>query len=694
MQFARIIRCKVFVLALVCATAAYAMPVFKGVVVSPGTPALTESADNTTIQSASDAPIVDSALVTWTVQGLPSSGVVYRNGQTAAFTAQVTLLLYHSDTIYQRNSAGNWWSWNGSDWTAEPSGDPRGAVPVINSSPSAIGTVGVSFSYTPTATNSPTSWTQSGKPSWASFNTSTGALTGTPDAAASSTITLTASNATGTSANFSLNVSISATATDRIVIAHWMGTLGKNANNLRSQSDFEDVLVEMAATNIDALALFWSADTDDGTSGGHPIDDVNDVALAAAVATGTKVTIAQYGDRYDDLLHFGTQAGVYKDSSNRVVWTGFNSVLDILNDPQDKVFQDQGDLAAVAAAIGPNYFWPDAVPYSPTQTKAQRVALLTANCGQPVGLFEWFPGPQTPFGGAVYDMDDWETYMDAAYADAGNYNVPMMVAINCNYVANPNQNSQMFDADGFRGLRRQYDWAREKPTDRVVGLQIVTVNDKDEHHYIQTYGDGSTVVGAPGHDIYCQSLILDHSGFRKFDARENLWFKTGVEPTVSTNQFLICYRLHPRTAESFSSLPSGTQTSLINTWLPNGRPSSYFTLEFQRLSTHDIFSDTIQACIRLKAADLPAHATLTCGSTTTGSIAITDPETIIVLNGDSSASVHSRTKYIYANSQINATPHLHVTKDADSSVLKDADGPLPITPYIIPGGYNMLATEL
>ena len=80
--------------------------------------AITASPNGTTIPSATT--IIDASGAKWTVSG----GVVYRNGSKAGYTSQAALLLWYNSAIYQRNMAGNWWTWKSGAWVAV-SGDPR-----------------------------------------------------------------------------------------------------------------------------------------------------------------------------------------------------------------------------------------------------------------------------------------------------------------------------------------------------------------------------------------------------------------------------------------------------------------------------------------------------------------------------------------------------------------------------------------
>lgn len=69
--------------------------------------------------------------------------------------------------------------------------------PEITSALTASGAESTPFSYSITATNSPTSYGATGLPAGLSVNSSTGAITGTPTAAGSYNVTISASNADG-----------------------------------------------------------------------------------------------------------------------------------------------------------------------------------------------------------------------------------------------------------------------------------------------------------------------------------------------------------------------------------------------------------------------------------------------------------------------------------------------------------------
>jgi hypothetical protein len=71
-------------------------------------------------------------------------------------------------------------------------------IPVISSASTAFGTIGESFSYQITGSNSPTSYGATGLPAGLSVNPSTGLISGTPGAPGTSSVILRATNAGGT----------------------------------------------------------------------------------------------------------------------------------------------------------------------------------------------------------------------------------------------------------------------------------------------------------------------------------------------------------------------------------------------------------------------------------------------------------------------------------------------------------------
>ena len=73
-------------------------------------------------------------------------------------------------------------------------------APVITSAATIQATVGQSFSYNITATESPTSFGATGLPAGVSLDPTTGVISGTPTTAGTYTINLSASNAQGTAA--------------------------------------------------------------------------------------------------------------------------------------------------------------------------------------------------------------------------------------------------------------------------------------------------------------------------------------------------------------------------------------------------------------------------------------------------------------------------------------------------------------
>jgi len=135
-------------------------------------------------------------------------------------------------------------------------------LPAITSPTAAAGSVGVAFSYTIAATNNPTSFNATNLPAWASVNTSTGAITGTPDAAASTNVTISATNSSGTGS-----------ATLAITTAVGPAITSVNAtDNPISPGDTTTLAAQATNPNNGPLSFTWSFG--DGTAAGttNPVD--------------------------------------------------------------------------------------------------------------------------------------------------------------------------------------------------------------------------------------------------------------------------------------------------------------------------------------------------------------------------------------------------------------------------------------
>jgi hypothetical protein len=168
------------------------------------------------------------------------------------------------------------------------------------------------------------------------------------------------------------------------------------------------------------------------------------------------------------------------------------------------------------------------------------------------------------------------------------------------------------------------------------------------------------------------------------------WLHTGVEPPITRDQFFITYRLHPRTAVSWTALSPGDRAALTH-WIPMGAASNYMTGDFQRLATHDIMDDSVQVAVRLVA-----RSTVTVRAGTSTVTQTLDPgEHIVVLPG---ARTDMAMIGMSAIARRTFTPEQfgrpHVTVTRSGTAILDVDAELPITQFIVPGGYNYYAVEL
>ncbi len=167
--------------------------------------------------SASNTPWAYSA------SGLPSGLTL--NTQTGAITGTPVAAGTYRVALSAINSAGA-----GSGATLVVTVGANASAPVFTSPGTAAGVVGAAFSYTITATNSPTSYGATGLPAGLSVNTTTGVISGTPTTAANSSVTLSATNAYGTATRgLALTVTAAAPAPKPVISSATSasGTVGR-----------------------------------------------------------------------------------------------------------------------------------------------------------------------------------------------------------------------------------------------------------------------------------------------------------------------------------------------------------------------------------------------------------------------------------------------------------------------------------
>jgi hypothetical protein len=90
------------------------------------TPTITASANDTIVKAGSTDAVTDATGHQWTIK----DGTVQQDGTAAGYSANVKELAYVDGTVWQENAAGNWWSWNGTNWPGDgTSASPLPATP-------------------------------------------------------------------------------------------------------------------------------------------------------------------------------------------------------------------------------------------------------------------------------------------------------------------------------------------------------------------------------------------------------------------------------------------------------------------------------------------------------------------------------------------------------------------------------------
>ncbi|HVY82095.1 MAG TPA: putative Ig domain-containing protein, partial [Steroidobacteraceae bacterium] len=155
----------------------------------------------------------------------------------------------------------------GQQTTPPPSGGSPGSTnqaPTISGNPPTTATVGVPYSFTPTASDpdkDTLTFSVSNKPAWMSINTATGQLTGTPTATGSfPNITITVSDGKGGTASLTaFNVAVSSAATGSLAVTlNWDAPTANSDGTALTDLKSYRILYGQDASNLNQSKLIPS----------------------------------------------------------------------------------------------------------------------------------------------------------------------------------------------------------------------------------------------------------------------------------------------------------------------------------------------------------------------------------------------------------------------------------------------------
>jgi hypothetical protein len=301
--------------------------------------------------------------------GLPAGLTV--NTTTGLISGKPTVAGTYSATISATNTAGTGYD------TLEIVVTSAIAAPVISISGAVPGVVGVAFSYQIAATNSPTSYGATPLPAGLSLNATTGVISGTPTAAATTSVALTATNSGGTgAATLSIVIAASAPVTPPPVISSANSISTAVGTAIDFQITATHSPTSFAATGLPAdLTLDSATGRITGTPG---TADTYIVTLSATNAGG-----AGYGSLLIDVQAIegdgdipvrATSCKFWVDTVAKRLVSGFNS-----STPADTYRFFQGDTPSVDIV----FLEPTGDVFAPYKVKKYIGAAVRVGVGKP-----------------------------------------------------------------------------------------------------------------------------------------------------------------------------------------------------------------------------------------------------------------------------------------------------------------------
>lgn len=251
----------------------------------------------------------------------------------------------------------------------------------------------------------------------------------------------------------------------------------------------------------------------------------------------------------------------------------------------------------------------------------------------------------------------------------------------------------VFEGWGFSRL--QAVW-RRAIAEGIPAVEFITLNDFAESTYVNSWAPGDPPLLTHYWNTADTPAVLDHSGFRQFSQRYVQWYKSGVEPAISRDELYYAYRLHPRDAADYVDLSPAEKASLQRFIPPNqdagwiyrksGLPASYRS----RGANWNVginwprFSDGIHVAVRLTApADVFINGAKVGANLPAGEHLLVKPGERALGDSGLGYPLHAfgPGDYGYPRFEIRRAGH----------TVMEHTGELEITPYAVPGCWNIFA---